>query len=48
MILLVAFGSVVAMGLPIVTAILGVRPIAGVTLWSHVVQTPDFTARSRR
>ena len=45
-ILLVAFGSVVAMGLPIVTAILGiVTALGGVTLWSHVVQTPGFTAQ---
>lgn len=43
-ILLVAFGSVVAMGLPIVTAIAGiVTALGGVTLWSHVLKTPDFT-----
>ncbi len=46
LILLVAFGSVVAMGLPIVTAIVGITTgLAGVTLWSHVVQTPDFTVQ---
>ena len=46
LILLVAFGSVVAMGLPIVTAIVGITTgLAGVTLWSHVVQTPDFTTQ---
>ena len=45
-ILLVAFGSVVAMGLPIVTAIIGIMTaLGGVTLWSHVVQTPGFTAQ---
>ncbi len=45
-ILLIAFGSVVAMGLPIVTAIAGIVTALGcVTLWSNVVQTPDFTAQ---
>jgi RND superfamily putative drug exporter len=45
-ILLIAFGSVVAMGLPIVTAVAGiVTSLGGVTLWSHVVQTPGFTAQ---
>jgi RND superfamily putative drug exporter len=43
-ILLVAFGSVVAMGLPIVTALVGVvASIATLGLWSAVVPTPDFT-----
>ncbi|MCU1501584.1 MAG: hypothetical protein JWM12_938, partial [Ilumatobacteraceae bacterium] len=45
-ILLLAFGSIVAMGLPIVTAIAGiVTGLGGVTLWSHVVQTPSFTTQ---
>ncbi len=45
-ILLIAFGSVVAMGLPIVTALAGIVTSLGcVTLWSHVVQTPGFTAQ---
>ena len=45
-ILLVAFGSVVAMGLPIITAIVGIMTALGaVTLWSHAVQTPGFTAQ---
>jgi len=45
-ILLIAFGSVVAMGLPIVTAIVGIMTgLAGVTLWTHAVQTPDFTVQ---
>ena len=45
-ILLIAFGSVVAMGLPIITAIVGIVTALGcVTLWSNVVQTPDFTAQ---
>jgi RND superfamily putative drug exporter len=43
-VLLVAFGSVVAMGLPILTALLGVGvAMGGVGVWSHVVATPDFT-----
>ena len=46
MILLVAFGSVVAMGLPIVTALVGVvASIAALGLWSAVVPTPDFTTQ---
>ena len=45
-ILLVAFGSVVAMGLPIVTAIAGiVVGLASVQLWAAAVQTPDFTVQ---
>ena len=45
-ILLVAFGSVVAMGLPIVTALVGVvASIAALGLWSAVVPTPDFTTQ---
>ena len=45
-ILLLAFGSVVAMGLPIITAIVGiVAGLAGVQLWAAVVQTPSFTVQ---
>ena len=45
-ILLVAFGSVVAMGLPIITALVGlVIALAGVGLWSAAVPTPDFTVQ---
>jgi RND superfamily putative drug exporter len=45
-ILLIAFGSVVAMGLPITTAIAGVlASVAGVGLWAAVVKTPDFTVQ---
>jgi RND superfamily putative drug exporter len=45
-ILLVAFGSAVAMGLPIVTALFGIGiGIAGVQLWARVLPTPDFTAQ---
>ena len=43
-ILLLAFGSVVAMGLPIVTALFGISiGLSGVVLWSHVFITPGFT-----
>jgi RND superfamily putative drug exporter len=43
-VLLVAFGSVVAMGLPIITALFGIGiAIAAVELWARVVSTPDFT-----
>ncbi len=43
-ILLVAFGSVVAMGLPLVTAVAGIAiGLALVELWSAVVPTPGFT-----
>jgi putative drug exporter of the RND superfamily len=42
-ILLIAFGSVVAMGLPITTAIVGVIVSGlGVGLWATVVETPEF------
>jgi RND superfamily putative drug exporter len=45
-ILLIAFGSIVAMGLPITTAIAGVlASVAGVGLWAAVVKTPDFTVQ---
>ncbi|MCB0999252.1 MAG: MMPL family transporter, partial [Acidimicrobiales bacterium] len=43
-ILLIAFGSVVAMGLPLVTAVVGIAVgLALVELWSAVVTTPGFT-----
>ena len=45
-ILLIAFGSVVAMGLPIMTAVVGIAiGLAGVELWAAVVPTPDFTVQ---
>jgi RND superfamily putative drug exporter len=41
-VLLVTFGSVVAMGLPIVTALVGVgAAVAGVSVWTAIVPTPD-------
>lgn len=44
-ILIVSFGSVVAMGLPIATAIGGIGAgIALATLLSNVIEMPDFTA----
>ena len=48
-ILLLAFGSLIAMGLPIVTAIVGIssRSPASI-LWTAFVTTPDFTGRSPR
>lgn len=43
-ILLVAFGSLVAAGLPIITALVGIGIGAGlVTLWSNIVGIPNFT-----
>ncbi|MHB1391351.1 MAG: MMPL family transporter [Thermoleophilia bacterium] len=43
-ILLIAFGSVLAMGLPIVTALFGIGiGTALVTLFSHVLSLPNFT-----
>ena len=43
-ILLLAFGSVLAMGLPIVTALFGIGiGAAAVTLFSHVLSLPNFT-----
>ncbi|MHB8792017.1 MAG: MMPL family transporter [Thermoleophilia bacterium] len=43
-ILLIAFGSVLAMGLPIVTALFGIGiGIASVTLLGHLMTLPDFT-----
>ncbi len=45
-ILLIAFGSVAAMGLPIFTAVVGiVIGLAGVELWANVVKTPGFTVQ---
>ena len=45
-ILLIAFGSVVAMGLPLVTAVVGILiGLAGVSLWANVLDTPDFTVQ---
>ncbi len=45
-ILLIAFGSMVAMGVPIVTAIFGiVVGLSTVQLWAAIVQTPDFTVQ---
>jgi len=45
-ILILAFGSVLAMGLPIGTAIVGLATGAGlVTIFSHVVSMPDFTVQ---
>jgi putative drug exporter of the RND superfamily len=42
-ILLLAFGSVIAMGLPILTAALGVGiAIAGVGIWSYFTDMPSF------
>ncbi len=43
-ILLIAFGSVVAMGLPLLTAIVGIAiGLAGVGIWTGIIDTPDFT-----
>ena len=43
-ILLLAFGSVVTMGVPIISALVGVAVAAsGVGLWAAAVPTPDFT-----
>jgi putative drug exporter of the RND superfamily len=45
-ILLLAFGSIVAMGLPLITAIVGIGiGLAGVELWAAVVDTPDFAVQ---
>jgi RND superfamily putative drug exporter len=45
-ILLVVFGSVLAMGLPIVTALFGILiGVAFVELLSHIVSTPDFSTQ---
>ncbi|MEK7816899.1 MAG: MMPL family transporter, partial [Actinomycetota bacterium] len=46
LILLVAFGSVLAMGLPIITALFGIGTgIATVSLLSHIQEMPDFTTQ---
>ena len=43
-ILVVAFGSVVAAGVPILTAVVGVGiAMAGVSLWANVLDTASFT-----
>ncbi len=45
-ILLLAFGSVIAAGLPLVTAVIGIGSgLAGIGLWAAVVDTPDFTVQ---
>jgi putative drug exporter of the RND superfamily len=44
LILVVAFGSVVAAGVPILTAVVGVGiAMAGVSLWANVLDTASFT-----
>jgi RND superfamily putative drug exporter len=44
-VLLITFGSLVAMGLPIVTALLGLGTGLGViALFTHVVDTPNFSS----
>ncbi len=44
MILLITFGSVVAMGLPIVTALLGLGTGVGlIAIGTHVIDMPDFS-----
>ena len=44
-VLLLTFGSVVAMGLPIVTALFGLGTGLGViALFTHVVETPNFSS----
>jgi putative drug exporter of the RND superfamily len=45
-ILILAFGSVVAAGLPIFTAVVGIGiGLGSVGLWAAVVDTPDFTVQ---
>jgi RND superfamily putative drug exporter len=47
LILLFAFGSVLAMGLPIVTALFGIGcGVAVVQLITHVIDIPDFTTQA--
>ena len=47
--LLFTFGTLVAMGMPIVTAIIGlVIGLSIVTLLSHVAEVPTRRRRSRR
>jgi RND superfamily putative drug exporter len=44
-VLLLTFGSVVAMGLPIVTALLGLGTgLGAIALFTHVVDTPNFSS----
>jgi putative drug exporter of the RND superfamily len=44
-VLLITFGSLVAMGLPIVTALFGLGTGLGlIALFTHVVDTPDFSS----
>jgi RND superfamily putative drug exporter len=44
LILVVAFGSVVAAGVPILTAVVGVGiAMAGVSLWANILDTASFT-----
>jgi putative drug exporter of the RND superfamily len=44
-VLLLTFGSVVAMGLPIVTALFGLGTgLAAIALFTHVVDTPNFSS----
>ncbi|HEY2630923.1 MAG TPA: MMPL family transporter [Solirubrobacteraceae bacterium] len=44
-VLLITFGSLVAMGLPIVTALFGLGTGLGlISLFTHVVDTPDFSS----
>ncbi len=45
-ILTIAFGSIIAAGLPIVTATVGIGiGLGSVGLWAAVVETPDFTVQ---
>jgi RND superfamily putative drug exporter len=45
-VLLVTFGSLIAMGLPIVTALFGLGTGLGlIALFTHVVDTPDFSSQ---
>ena len=44
-VLLLTFGSVIAMGLPIVTALFGLGTgLAAIALFTHVVDTPNFSS----
>jgi putative drug exporter of the RND superfamily len=45
-ILLLAFGSIIAMGVPIVTALIGVAiGVSSLGLWARFVNTPEFTTQ---
>jgi RND superfamily putative drug exporter len=45
-VLLITFGSLIAMGLPIVTALLGLGTGLGlIALFTHLVDTPDFSSQ---